>query len=166
VREALLRLHGEGLVSRDNGWLIRDPGPESIPALFECRLAIEGYATRLAAERASEEDLSELGELISRMDEYASIPRIELNRLNRSFHEKIVEIAGNPMFVEMHNRTMFHYWNMRSPVQFSLEQTRKANDQHKQILAALAQKQPDVAEALARAHIETTYAVVRDVVGL
>ncbi|MGC4028447.1 MAG: GntR family transcriptional regulator [Steroidobacteraceae bacterium] len=166
VREALLRLHGEGLVSRDNGWVIRDIGPEGIPALFECRIAIEGYATRLAALRASEQDTAELQSLVERMDEFASIPRIALNRLNRAFHEKIVEIAGNPMFVEMHSRTMFHYWNMRSPVQFSHEQTSKANEQHRQILAAIRQKQPEVAEALARAHVETTYTVVRDVIGL
>lgn len=166
VREALLRLNGEGLVSRDNGWIIKDLGPECIPALFECRSAIEGYATRLAATRARKEDIAELESLVVRMDEYASIPRIALNRLNRTFHEKIVQIADNPMFVEMHSRTMFHYWNMRSPVQFSLEQTHKANEQHKQILAAITQKQPEVAEALARAHVETTYNVVRDVIGL
>jgi len=50
VREALLRLQGEGLVSRRRGWIVEATEPGAFRSIFEARIAIEGYAARLAAE--------------------------------------------------------------------------------------------------------------------
>src|SRR5579885_3866350 len=49
VREALLRLQGEGLVSRDRGWIVQWTEPSSVPMVFERRAEIAGSSTRLAA---------------------------------------------------------------------------------------------------------------------
>jgi DNA-binding GntR family transcriptional regulator len=89
-------------------------------------------------------------------------PRSQLNRRDRSFHELIVAASGNSLLAEMHQRTQFHYWNLRLPVIFGREQTQRSNDQHKQILAALEAGDPDAAEAAARTHIQATFAIVRE----
>ncbi len=160
VREALLRLQGEGLVSRDRGWVVQPSDPSNIAAIFETRLAIEGFATRLAAGRLGAQDLAELGALVAAMAEEQS--RGQLNRRDRSFHERIVALSGNALLVEMHQRTQVHYWNMRLPVIFTKEQTLRANEQHGLIWEALNAHDPDQAESAARRHIETTFRIVRD----
>ena len=162
VREALLRLEGEGLVSRQRrGWIIEAIEPADARFIFEARICVESYATRVAAERGDRKALDHLYDLVDRMDRLDEITRAELNRLDRNFHETIVAMAGNPMFVEMHERTQFHYWNLRLPIFFNREQTQRANAQHRDILAALAARDTDRAERLAREHIETTYTIVR-----
>jgi DNA-binding GntR family transcriptional regulator len=162
VREALLRLEGEGLVSRlRRGWIIEAIEPANARFIFEARICVESYATRVAAERLDQKKIRRLHDLVDRMDRLDEITRAELNRLDRSFHETIVAMAGNPMFVEMHERTQFHYWNLRLPIFFNREQTQRANTQHREILAALEQGDSDHAERLAREHIETTYTIVQ-----
>ena len=162
VREALLRLEGEGLVSRQRrGWIIEAMDPANARFIFEARISVESYATRVAADRGDAVSLERLEELVVRMDDLDSISRTELNRLDRTFHETIVAMAGNPLFVEMHDRTQFHYWNLRLPVLFNREQTLASNEQHKAILAALTAKDGATAERIAREHIETTFAIVR-----
>lgn len=162
VREALLRLEGEGLVSRQRrGWIIEATDPANARFIFEARISVESYATRVAAERVNAKSIRRLGELVTRMDGLDSISRVELNRLDRRFHETIVAMSGNPLFVEMHERTQFHYWNLRLPVLFNKEQTLRSNEQHKGILAALKAEDGEKAERLAREHIETTFAIVR-----
>lgn len=51
---------------------------------LECRIAIEGYATRLTAVRRSEADLQELRFLADEMEK-PGISRLDLNRLNDCF---------------------------------------------------------------------------------
>jgi DNA-binding GntR family transcriptional regulator len=162
VREALLRLEGEGLVSRQRrGWIIEATDPANARFIFEARISVEAYATRVAAERGNRETIARLRELVRGMDELDTIGRAELNRLDRTFHETIVAMSGNPLFVEMHQRTQFHYWNLRLPVFFNKEQTLRANSQHGEIVDAIEAGDGDTAERRAREHIETTYAIVR-----
>lgn len=161
VREALLRLEGEGLVSRQRrGWIIEATDPANARFIFEARISVEAYATRVAAERPNAKAIKRLRELVAGMGDLDNISRAELNRLDRTFHETIVAMTGNQLFVEMHERTQFHYWNLRLPVFFNKEQTLRANAQHKEILAALEAGDGERAEMQAREHIETTYAIV------
>ena len=162
VREALLRLQGEGLVSRERGWVVESTDAACIDRVFESRVAIEGYATRVAALRAGSADIRELRTLVEEMDGFETMNRARLNQLNRTFHERIVGLSGNPFFVEMHERTQFHYWNMRLPVLFTREQAEVANRQHKLILGALEAHDPAAADRHAREHVAATHRIVRD----
>lgn len=162
VREALLRLQGEGFVSRGKGWVVAEIDPSEVPLIFESRLAIEGYATRLAAERRADEVVERLQALADQMDQFSDLSRAELNRLDRRFHELIVEASGNSFFHEMHERTQYNYWNLRLPVLFTREQVEVSNAQHRDLITAIAAQEADRAEALARGHISTTMTIVLD----
>jgi DNA-binding GntR family transcriptional regulator len=162
VREALLRLEGEGLVSRDRGWVVHATDPAHFRSIFETRMAIEGYATRLAAERATPEALADLDRLVAEMDRADDIPRSEVNRLNQEFHKRIVALSGNPIFIEMHERTQFRHWNLRLPVIFMKDQLARSTEQHKAILKALKDRNPEMAERVTRDHIESTMSIVAE----
>jgi DNA-binding GntR family transcriptional regulator len=162
VREALLRLEGEGLVSRDRGWVVQASDPANFRSIFETRMAIESYATRLASERATPEALDELERLVHEMEKAEEMPRSEVNRLNQDFHKRIVGLSGNPIFAEMHERTQFRYWNLRLPVIFMKDQLARSTEQHRAILKALKDRNPEVAERVTREHIETTMSIVAE----
>jgi DNA-binding GntR family transcriptional regulator len=162
VREALLRLEGEGLVSRDRGWVVHATDPAHFRSIFETRMAIEGYATRLAAERATPKDLARLEVLLAGMDRAEEIPRSEVNRLNQEFHKRIVAMSGNPIFIEMHERTQFRHWNLRLPVIFMKDQLAQSIEQHRAIFRALKGRNPEIAERVTREHIEATMTIVAE----
>ncbi len=165
VREALLRLQGEGLVSRHRGWVVGAGAPLAFRSIFEGRMAIEGYATRLAAERATPEALAELRALLQQMRDAETVSRSEVSRLNQSFHRRLVAMSENPYFVEQHARTQFHYWSLRMPVIFAQDQLAHSADEHTAILEALEQRNGDLAEQLTREHIATTMRIVADALG-
>jgi len=120
VREALLRLQGEGLVSRERGWIVEATDPANFRSIFEARIAIEGYAARLAAERIDRAGLARVEKLMHEME--IERPRAEVSRINRQFHIEIVAASQNPIFIGSHERTQFQYWNLRFPVVFLKEQ--------------------------------------------
>lgn len=161
VREALLRLQGEGLVSRSRGWIVEATDPAAFRSIFEARIAIEGYAACLAAQRVSRKALERIEALMTQM-EAPDKPRSEINRLNRLFHVEIVAASGNTLFVEMHQRTQFQYWNLRLPVVFMKDQLAQSTAQHRRIYKALKNRDASGAERAAREHIEATMAIVAD----
>lgn len=160
VREALLLLQGEGLIVRDKGWVVQIVEPAAVRGIFESRIAIEGYATRLAADRLSNDELNALARMVDTMDHAEKLSRKQLNRINQSFHETIVRASHNPLLIQFHEKTQFHYWNMREPIVFADDQRVNANEQHRQMLDALAARDATRAEELAREHVSTTMQIV------
>ena len=54
VREALQRLYENKLINRiKSGWVVREYSLDEIKEIYEVRAALEGFAARLAAERAT-----------------------------------------------------------------------------------------------------------------
>ncbi|GII75990.1 GntR family transcriptional regulator [Sphaerisporangium rufum] len=163
LREALQQLTSEGLVHRipHRGTFIPEFGATETVELYELREAIEVMAARLAAERATPEDLAELrrfldatGEVLHSSDE-AHYPR------DLDFHDRIVAIAGNRQLQarcrEVHQ--LLHVARSRSG--FRTERAHQAYDEHRAILQALETRDPDAADRAMRAHLRTGLAHVR-----
>lgn len=158
VREALLLLQGEGLVARKRGWEVQNVEHLPVRAIFEGRVAIEAATARLAATRMTQDECDDLQRLIEQMDVCDN--RTALNRLNTEFHQRIIVASRNDILIEFHQRTHFYYWALRVPVLFSDEQRAQTNDAHRHLLAALQERDAARAEAVARAHVETTMTIV------
>jgi DNA-binding GntR family transcriptional regulator len=161
IRESLLRLEQEGLVERNRGWIVREHNMSEIQSRLECRLAIEGYAARLAAERRSDEDIQELQTLAGAM-ENPGLTRLEFNRLNDRFHKIITEAAHNSTLVSLHGQTKMNYWDLNVPVIFGPEADRKIHQDHRALIAALTAGDGDQAESIVRSHIQMTMKIVLD----
>jgi DNA-binding GntR family transcriptional regulator len=160
VREALLILQGEGLIARNRGWEVQGVDHLQIQAIFESRAAIEAETARLAARKITPEACDALAALIEQMEPGGHRPRLALNRLNTEFHERVAKAAGNVVLAQFHERAQFYYWALRVPVMFSDEQLIATNHEHRELLAALRAHDEDAAERIARAHVETTRAIV------
>src|SRR5581483_11474189 len=65
VRETLQRLAVEGLiVPARRGWIVREHSLEEINEIYEVRAALEGFAARLAAQRATKAQLDEIAAIV------------------------------------------------------------------------------------------------------
>lgn len=102
VAEAVKRLIGEGWVERtDKGIKVTEESLSSIfRQLFEVRSVLERLAGRLAAERATEEQLANLEALLPQFEKAArQADNQSWIQLDQRFHEAIYDAAGN-VFLE------------------------------------------------------------------
>lgn len=154
IREALQRLAIDGLVShRRRGWVVREHDASEIQQIYACRAALEGYAARLVALHASEEQLDEIEAILFRVADTSN--RDEMVAVNEDFHEAIIDAAANPLLAELARRSRLYYFNKRVAHLYTEAQAAQSRQQHIRLLQALRDRDPDAAEAVTREHIET-----------
>ncbi|BCB19884.1 hypothetical protein OCUBac02_27780 [Bosea sp. ANAM02] len=163
VREALQRLAVEQLiVPRRRGWAVREITAVEASENSEVRAALEGYAARLAAERATDDEIAAVAAVHARR--IASNPADNRTRVetNRAFHGFIVSAARNEKLRDAILRSGRFYFNgsvarMTSPAEFRL-----SNEDHEIILQALRARDSDRAEQAMRKHIMRTFHIFRE----
>jgi DNA-binding GntR family transcriptional regulator len=106
VRDALLRLHEEGVIepSGRRGFVVRGLSEDDVRHLYEARYAIEGYAAAVVAERGD----TALVHVRATFDEVAKRrPRSSLQsyEANRAFHRAVVEAADNAHLLDFFDAT-------------------------------------------------------------
>jgi len=157
VREALRRLIAERLAAHDafRGTIVRLVDPREATEISEMREVHEGLAARLAASRATEEQLNELDYaqeqlvLVLRKDRFA-----DAARHNARFHELMYAAAGNQRLAEVARG--LQDFVRRYTVEAISDRNRAASivAEHGRILKALRARNPTAAEAAARAHCQ------------
>lgn len=165
VREALLRLKQDGLVERNRGWIVRDHAPEEILGIVEARAAVESSAAFLAADRIDAATLDRLTALCAQM-ETPGASRIELSAVNDDFHDTVTEAAGNQLLVQFARRTRINYWNFTRPVVLGPDDDELTAASHRDLVAALRDRDGARAQRIVREHIDHTGAVVATALGL
>ena len=98
IRESLQRLANEGLVNHlpNRGMFVAEISAASVGNIYEFRALIEGHTARLAAERASTEDLQELEYLHSNLSESTAKDRIDdYIGCDQRFHNVLARASGN-----------------------------------------------------------------------
>jgi DNA-binding GntR family transcriptional regulator len=161
VREALQRLALEGLVvSHRRGWVVHEHTAAEIRDIYECRMALEGYAARLAAERATLEDIEELNNVLRQGRDDPGPPKEWMAPVNEAFHTRVIAAARNPMLAELCHRSRRYYFNSRIASLYTDEQAAESRRQHFELLAAIRDRQPQEAERLAREHVATALEVL------
>ncbi|MFT3797654.1 GntR family transcriptional regulator [Microbacterium sp.] len=165
VREALLRLRQEGLVAQNKGWHVRDHNPAEVLEYLEARAALESVTAGLAAERISDQTLSELRTILDQMD-YKSRPRWEINDLNNRFHRIITATGGNAVLASFTRNTEINYWSFSTPIVFTEADDRQVDTDHRELLDALERHDPVTAAAVAKRHVEATMTIISRSLGL
>ena len=115
IREAIAALELSGIVEGRRGdgnyicegidnlkfsTTVQDLGSRLSPfELLEARKAVEAGIVALAAEKATEEHLKKLDEILSEMPD--AIQTKEWSKVNTRFHLHIAEATGNPLLIEI-----------------------------------------------------------------
>lgn len=111
MREALRQLEAEQLVETmpNRGMFVAKPSLEDALELYQVRTELEGLAARIAAERASEEDIRRLGEAIESLEAVVESGDPNHIRLRKNaFYDLLIEASGNRVLRQLlqvlHNR--------------------------------------------------------------
>lgn len=151
VREALQRLFENKLIVRiKSGWIAREYTLEEIKEIYEVRAALEGFAARLATERASDEELKSIQrnhlDYIAFVSKDAKDPRFVHNDL---FHELVIKAARNQHLAdEIKAISGYHFIYRMSPV-LDHEEVQSSISGHSELVSALLKRDPDEAAAAA-----------------
>jgi len=118
IREALQRIATEGLIQHlpNRGMLVTDLGASNVQAIYEFRSLIEGEAARLAATRATAEDINELQTLDEMLNQATNEVDIDsFVALDLRFHETLGRASKNiylaeaaPRIFNLHLRLWFY----------------------------------------------------------
>ena len=154
IREALKRLSLEKLVVilPRRGMLVSEIGIRDLQQLFELRLPLEILATRLAAERGTEEQWQRMEIALAQLHE-VKIDNKSLIAIDTACHEIIYESAENEF---LRDTLVTHYaLSLRLWYYFlsRIGDMREALLDHKLILEALEAKDGDKAAQLMERHI-------------
>ncbi|WP_174802969.1 GntR family transcriptional regulator [Martelella limonii] len=162
VREALGRLTAEGLARPENrSRFVADFSFEEVIVIFDIRTRLEGYAARLAATRIRDDEIARMTEIVDAIDELGDGQSEEavlrFANLNGLFHAGIIEATHSTQLRTLSSQAvalpleMIKKFVWEQPVNI-----RRSNAQHRDILGALAARNPEWAEASMSAHILST----------
>jgi DNA-binding GntR family transcriptional regulator len=158
IRDALNRMEADGLVVRVPNAGYRIPPQISrsrFEDLIEVRLLLEPAAARRAAERATTEQAAAMRAMHEEMAELAQgdgHPAYGVFGLrDAAFHDLVAESAGNQLVREALARLHTHVHLFR--LVYDTQVTFAALDEHAEVVAAVASREPDAAAYAMRRHI-------------
>jgi GntR family transcriptional repressor for pyruvate dehydrogenase complex len=180
VREAIKALDAMGLVEsrQGSGIFVRNntigsvsrafvlsvsPDAESVDHLFEFRHGLEKEAARLAAIRATDDQIDEVEQTLTRMNAFEEEPDnwTLFGEVDTRFHQLVSESCGNPYLqvaiasVRDMQQNIVRIFSERAG---SMEEAMK---HHHQIFEAIRQRDPEAAATAMANHIGYTSSVVQ-----
>jgi DNA-binding GntR family transcriptional regulator len=160
IREALSRLETEGLVAHDptRGVVVAELDYSMVTELYYMREVLEGTAARLAAQHASDVEISILDDLCQQY-EAALNDHTALTISNRRFHETLYRCSHNRYLLNM--VTVLHD-ALSLLGSTTLDNPGRAADtlrEHRAVVTAIRARDAEAAEQALRAHIRAAQKV-------
>ncbi|WP_230532849.1 GntR family transcriptional regulator [Microvirga roseola] len=155
VREALGRLMAKGFVTpaSGRGLIVRSLDTAEVLELYAMREILEGAAARLAAQHASQPEIDALVDLEEAFEAHSD-DAAEMARLNCVFHEAIFRAARN-RYLDSALQELQDGIALLGNTTFSITgRPFTAAEEHRALIQAIAAREPDTAEKLARTHIQ------------
>lgn len=174
VREALSRLRAEGIVTSRQGagtFVSKQPDPdlprfmpvESLSDVRQClefRIVVESAAAALAAVMADEADLEHIQQALDRLEQAVESSQLGVDE-DFDFHVSIAQASKNQFFVSVMASIQPHLeFGMNLMRNLSLhkssERLHRVQSEHRTVLQAIRNRDPQAAEAAMRSHLENT----------
>ncbi|WP_328753458.1 GntR family transcriptional regulator [Streptomyces sp. NBC_00285] len=163
VREALQRLNTEGWVDLRpaQGAFVHEPTDEEADQLLTVRTLLEAEAAGLAAANAGSAGIAALEELCALGEGAVAADDVDgAVALNARLHAKVMELAGNAVLAELaaqvDRRVRWYY----TPI--ARQRGRQSWIEHRELIAAIADRDEQRATAVMRAHTEHTRKMYHD----
>jgi DNA-binding GntR family transcriptional regulator len=171
IREALQRLAIEGLVTHlaNRGMFVSEISATTVQEIYEFRSLVDGYAARLAATRATPEQIEELASLqqeLVKATEEDDIDRYVL--LDRSFYEVLSRASHNRLLAEAIPRIFnlhLRLWFVISKKLGSWHPIAQAHEEMtKSVVDGLLRRDADAAELAMRVYISRRHQDIRNMI--
>jgi len=164
LREALHRLQERNLIVRsaNHGARVVETTPQMLNAIFGVREALESLAAREATRLMSDADIAALAEGVRRHEaEIAGAVEGQHNALgaaDRDFHFRIAKASGNPLLIDLLCNQFYPLLRLYRSRKDNLSLRTRALIEHQRILAAIQDRDPELAEITMRRHIQNARA--------
>lgn len=168
VREALQRLEAEGLLVHEprKGLILSQLTQEKIVELYRMREVLEGAAAAFAAQHASAAEIEVLQQLCRHENEVLVDPVLGA-RHNRKLHQSIFRAAHNSYLLRNLSTLTSSLALLGNYTRHIEGRAEQAAREHAEIVAAIASRDPQRAEEIARAHIRAAQeARLKDISGI
>ena len=158
IREALLKLENEGLVSFSpyKGASVVNFSVNDLDEIYTIRIALEGYASRLAALQITNLQINHLDQLLSEMKRIRKDNNQQrLLSLNRQFHMSIYTAANQERLISI----ICNYFDLAEVyrrIYINIDHCREDMVNHDKIIISLSEHDADNAEKLTRTHLQDT----------
>jgi DNA-binding GntR family transcriptional regulator len=154
VREALSVLEQEGFVRSvpRRGLIVVRKSKREVVEMITVWAAIEGMAARLAAPRITKAGFSELHALVDVFQEDPSEQISEYSNANMRFHQAIIRMGGVDLMTSLTDNLFIHMRAVRAVTMTQDNRAQRSIVDHRDIIAALEQRNADLAERLVRQH--------------
>ena len=155
VREAVRSLERDGLVTSivNQGSFVRQVSIEEASELYDLRAVIVGYACGSLAARVTALELEELGGLVRLMDDAAEGDAADTYfELNLTFHDRLMAMARCSRSAALYTNLVKEAHLFRRRSLMSAPAMRESNEEHRQIIGALASGDRSAAREAAERH--------------
>jgi len=158
IREALRSLESSGLIEQvpNRGVFVRRLTAAQAADIYDVRAALFSLAGRLLAVRATDDEIAQLRAFVRSMDE--AIADDDFDRYvadNFAFHEFIVGHAGNPVLAGQYLSLIKQLRLYRTRSLMLGESIKASNQEHHEMVDAIAAHDPDRAQASHLNHVAT-----------
>jgi len=165
VRAALIELESEGLVERirNRGSRVRVVTVEEAVAITECRMVLEGLCAAKAAVAATDDQLAQLtgvGEAMAKA--VADGEPVTYSELNQELHARIRQFSGQQTAVELLEKLNAQLVRHRFQLALRPGRPQQSLSEHLAMVETITARDPQAAEAAARAHLTSVIAALRE----
>ncbi|MEE9444566.1 MAG: GntR family transcriptional regulator [Cocleimonas sp.] len=168
LREAIRKLEGIRLLVRipHAGTRVVTLTQTMMEEIYTVREALEGMSARLAAERMNDAEIDNLRQLLEKHE--SNIDQSEGKEYfqregDLDFHYCIARASNNEFLMQLLSSELYQllricrYQSSQAP-----ERPLKALNEHRQIVEAIANRDPELAEILMRRHINGAWNIVKN----
>ena len=159
VREALRQLELEGLVQiiPNKGAYVVGISAKDIRDIYMIRSKLEGLCARWACENITPEQMEDLEEIVYLADFHEQKGHSDqLAELDNRFHTTLYESCNSKMLEHLLKDYHQYVWQIRQKT-LAGKRGKDCNDEHRQIMEAIRDKDADRAEEIANRHMRSAY---------
>lgn len=159
LRSALQMLEAEYLVESvpRHGVIVKEFRDEEIVEIYDCRMALEGTAIRLYTTLASAREIDRLKELFQPFLKGA-VNLAHYQKADSKFHDAIIQGCGNgflsKLFQQGNLLVFIDIIGLVRPPEETLHE-------HMDIISAIENRDPDLAESLAKSHLNRSKQLIQ-----
>jgi len=136
------------------GYEVRGLDLSDIEETFEIRSILESFASYLAAQRFSNEEIVPLEEKMEEFQRYLDNHNLkDLARVNTEFHDLLYALSKSPRLVKMIHNLRDEIYFLRKIILHSVYMAHLSNKDHKEIIKAIKKREAKKVERLVRDHI-------------
>jgi DNA-binding GntR family transcriptional regulator len=155
VREAMAQLEREGFVRsvpRRGVYVVRKTKDEVVQ-MITAWAALESMAARLITQSASDADIAGLRRMFATFEDDKLHAKLdEYSEVNIAFHQKIIELSGNRVLIQLAENLFTHMRMIRGKTIGEDDRVERSIHDHMNIINALEARDTERAEDLVRQH--------------